>query len=239
MKLLWTSFPVKCVSFALANFVHATEESTHMESLRLHILPKRKFDPNKVAYNVTTGVKRKPYNHEDNYFEDLLHSVVSFEQEFKWVMENLKHGDFQRFQEFKNERLQVIPMHLLKLEDKSTSSVTIDSGGPSSQVDSQVNTKKTPNTGKPQDADNMVESSRKSIEKQVMSTSNTEISSEAKGGSLEQEWGQFNQKLQGTPKASNTQETEEYKTPMHVHKDTEPQSIGEQSTPIEEQEKTS
>jgi len=53
-KSLWPIFPVKCSSFALANFVHATKESTHMEALRLHTLPKRQFDPNKVAYNVTT-----------------------------------------------------------------------------------------------------------------------------------------------------------------------------------------
>ena len=52
-------------------------------------------------------------------------------------------------------------MHLLKLEDKSTPSVPIDSGGPSSQVDSQVNTEKTPDTGKPQDTNNTAESSKK------------------------------------------------------------------------------
>jgi len=59
-KSLWPTFLVKCGSFSLANFVHATKESTHMEALRLHTFPKRKFDPNKVAYNVATRVKLKP-----------------------------------------------------------------------------------------------------------------------------------------------------------------------------------
>lgn len=43
-----------------------------MESLRLHTLPRRKFDPNKVACNVTTGLKLKAYDHGDNHFDDLL-----------------------------------------------------------------------------------------------------------------------------------------------------------------------
>ena len=152
---------------------------------------------------------------------------VSFEQAFKWAKVNLKLEDFQGFQEFRNERLQVIPRHILKSKDKSTPSVTIDSGGPSSHVDSQVNIEKTPNIGKPQDADNTAKSGRKSAEKQVMSTPTTKINSEVKGSSLEQEWDQFNKKLQGTPKATNTHEIEEFKTPLHVHKDREPKSICE------------
>jgi len=126
-------------------------------------------------------------------------------------------------------------MHLLKPKDKSTPSVIVDSGGPSSQVDSWVNTEKTPDTWKPQDMDNKTKSSKKSAEKQVMSTPTTEIFLEAKGSSLEQEWDWFNQKLQGTPKASNTQEMEECKNPLHVHKDIDPKSINKQSTPMEEQ----
>jgi len=49
-KSLWPTFLVKCGSFDLSNFVHATKESAHMEARRLHTLPKRKFDPNKVAW---------------------------------------------------------------------------------------------------------------------------------------------------------------------------------------------
>ena len=184
-KSLWPSFPVKCGSFDLANFVHATKESTQMEALRLHTLPKRKFDPNKVAYNVTAGVKLKPYNHEDNYFEDLLQSDESFEQAFEWAKVNMNPEDFQIFKKFRNERLEVIPMHLLKPEDKPTPSVTVDSEGPSSRIDSQVNTEKKPDIGKLEDADNTTESNRKSAEKQMIGTSTTEISLEVKDSSLE------------------------------------------------------
>lgn len=69
-KSLWPSFPVKCGYFSLVNFVYANKESGHMEALRLHTFPKRQFDPEKVAYNITTTVNLKQYNHEDNDFED-------------------------------------------------------------------------------------------------------------------------------------------------------------------------
>lgn len=132
-----------------------------MEALRLHTFLKRKFGLDKVAYNITTVVKLKKYNDEDNNFEDLLQLAESFEQALEWARENQKPEDFQSFQEFKNERLEVIPIHLLKLEDKPTPSVTIDNEGPISRVDSQVNIEKTLDTGKPQDAGNTTESNRK------------------------------------------------------------------------------
>ena len=68
-----------------------------MEALQLHTLPKRKFDLEKVAYDITTTVKLKPYNHEDNYFEDLLQSAKSFEQAFEWAKVNLSPKKFERF----------------------------------------------------------------------------------------------------------------------------------------------
>ena len=98
-----------------------------MEGLRLHTLPKRKFDPNKVAYNITIALKIKPYNHEVNDFEDLLQSVESFKQSFEWERENLSPGNFGNIQEFRNRRLEIIPMHLLKIEYKPTPSVTVNS----------------------------------------------------------------------------------------------------------------
>jgi len=61
---------------------------------------------------------------------------------FEWEKVNLKLEYFQSFQEFRTERLQVILRHLLKPEDKPTPSVTVDSEGPGSRIDSQVNTEK-------------------------------------------------------------------------------------------------
>ena len=83
-------------------------------------------------------------------------------------------------------------MHLLKIEDKPTPSVIVNSEGPSSRIESQVNTEKTLDTGKAQDTDNTAESNKKSAEKQVMSTPPKEINSKVRGNSLEQEWDQFN-----------------------------------------------
>lgn len=176
-----------------------------MEALRLHTLPKRQFNPDKVALNITTAVKLKPYNHEDNDFEDLLQLVKSFEQAFKWAKANLNPENFEIFREFRNERLAVILIHLLKIEDKPTPSVTINSEGPSSRTMSQVNTDKTLDMRKAQETDNTTESNRKSAEKQVLSTPPKEINSEDKGNRLEQEWDQFNYKPQDTPKTTDTQ----------------------------------
>ena len=81
-KYLWTSFPIRCGSFSLANFNHATKESLSLESLRLHTLPKRQFDPDKIAHNITTTIRIKPFNYEANDSEDLLQSAESFEQVF-------------------------------------------------------------------------------------------------------------------------------------------------------------
>lgn len=46
-----------------------------MEGLRLHTFPKSQFDPDKIAYNITTVLNIKPYNHEANDFENLLHGL--------------------------------------------------------------------------------------------------------------------------------------------------------------------
>jgi len=95
-------------------------------------------------------------------------------------------------------------MHLLNIEDKPTPSVTVNSEGPISCMESQVIAEKTPDTGNSQDTNNTTVSSRNSTNKYVMSTPSKEINSKVKGNSLEQEWDQFNQKLQDTPKTTDT-----------------------------------
>jgi len=96
-KLLWPYFPIRCGSFSLENFKHAIKESVNPASLRIHTFPKRKFDQDKIVYNITTAVKIKPYKHEVNYFEDLLQSAQSFEQSFEWARTNLSPEDFESF----------------------------------------------------------------------------------------------------------------------------------------------
>jgi len=88
-KLLWPYFPILCSSFSLANSNHAIKESVSLEGLRLHTFPKRNFDPDKIAYNITTSVKIEPYNHEANKFQDLSWLAQSFEQSFEWARTNM------------------------------------------------------------------------------------------------------------------------------------------------------
>ena len=42
---LWPTFPIKCDSFTLANFVHATKESTEMEALRIYTFSYKAIQP--------------------------------------------------------------------------------------------------------------------------------------------------------------------------------------------------
>lgn len=164
-KLLCLSFPIRCGSFSLENFNHAIKESVSLESLRLHTFPKRRFDRDKIAYDITTTMNIKPYNHEANYFEDLLQLAESFEQSFEWARTNLSPEDFESFQEFKNKRLEIILLHVLKIKDKPTHSVIVNNEGPNSHIESQVYTGKVLDIGKAQDTKNTTESRRKSTKK--------------------------------------------------------------------------
>ena len=139
-KPLWPSFPIRCGYFLLENFNHATKESLSLESLKLHTLPKRQFDPDKITHNITIVAKIKPFNHEAKNPEDILQSVESFEQVFDWVKANLSPEYFEKFQKFRNQMLEIIPLHLLRVKGKPTSNVTINSQGPNSCIESQENT---------------------------------------------------------------------------------------------------
>lgn len=65
-----------------------------MKVIKLHTFPKGKFYLDKVEHNITTTVNLKPYNHEDNDFEDVLQLAKSIEQAFEWVKANL---DLEKF----------------------------------------------------------------------------------------------------------------------------------------------
>ena len=78
-KSFWPSFPIRCGSFSLENFNHANKELLSLESRRLHTLPKRQFDPEKVAQNVTTKLKLKPCVHEAQEFNNILQLAQTFE----------------------------------------------------------------------------------------------------------------------------------------------------------------
>lgn len=108
--------------------------------------------------------------------------------------------------------------------------MTVNIEGPSSHIESQVNTEKTLDIGKAQYTDNTTESNRKLVEKQVMKTPPKEISLEVKSHNLEQEWDQFNKKLEDTPNTTDTQETMKCQTPLHNQENTESKQMDEKVT---------
>lgn len=130
-------------------------------------------------------------NHDANNSEDLVQSAESFKQAFEWAMEIMSPEDFESFQEFKNERVEIIPLHLLKTKEKPTPNVTVNREGPNSRIESQVDTRKELDTGKSQDTENTVEFNRMSTKNQVISDLTKDIGSEIISNSLEQEWDQL------------------------------------------------
>lgn len=76
--LLGSLFPIQCGSFLLENFNHANKELLNLESLMLHTLPKRKFDRENVAKNVSITLNLKPYVREAQEFKDILQSAELF-----------------------------------------------------------------------------------------------------------------------------------------------------------------
>ena len=65
------------------------KQSLSLESLKLHTLPKRQFDPDKITHNITTTVMIKPFNHEANDSKDILQLAKSFKQVLDYVKANL------------------------------------------------------------------------------------------------------------------------------------------------------
>jgi len=60
----------------------------------------------------------------------------------EWAKDNLSHDDFKKFQELGSQRLETIPLHLLRAEEKPTPNVTMRNAGPNSRIESQVDTRK-------------------------------------------------------------------------------------------------
>ena len=107
---------------------------------------------------------------------------------FEWARENPSLEYFGSFQELINKRLEIISLHLLKIEDKPTPSVIVNSEGPNYCIESQVDTWKSLDTRRAQDTENIAESNRRSAEKQGMSSPTKDIGSEIKINSLEHQW---------------------------------------------------
>lgn len=100
-KHMWPTFPLWCGIFTLHNYKHAEKEANKIQMLNLATIPNRKFDPRKVAYNVTSQAKLTKFDHEANDFDDLFASA----EIFYWVkgLAHIKYGEegLEKFNRFK------------------------------------------------------------------------------------------------------------------------------------------
>ena len=74
-KQVWPPFPLRHGTYTLHEFKHAEKEAEKTKDLNLAVIPKRQYDPNKVAYNFTIHVKISKFIHEEDEFDDLYAST--------------------------------------------------------------------------------------------------------------------------------------------------------------------
>ena len=102
-----------------------------MNSLTLATLPSRRFDPNKVVYNVLEQAKLTKFEHKEDDFDDLFSSVESLFQ-VQTLAKMRYHDDrLAEFNKLREQRLQTLPLDLL-----ATASM-IQSSKPEQQLTSE------------------------------------------------------------------------------------------------------
>ena len=78
--MLFRSFPFKCGDYTLNNFVHAEKEVVKLTNLKISTIPRRQYDPRKVAFYFTTSVSIAQFEHELDEFDDLFVSIDNLSQ---------------------------------------------------------------------------------------------------------------------------------------------------------------
>jgi len=96
-KQVWPSFPLCCGTYTLHDFMHAEKEAEKTKDLNLAVIPKRQYDPKKVAYNFTNQVKISKFIHEEDELDDLfalaqLFSQVTHLERFKLGAEKMNNS---------------------------------------------------------------------------------------------------------------------------------------------------
>ena len=95
------------------DFKHAEKEVEKTKDLSLVVIPKRQYDPNKVAYNFTSQVKIRKFIHEEDEFDDLFASQELFSQVTQLERFKLGATKMDKFMEYRTQRLQTLPLDLL------------------------------------------------------------------------------------------------------------------------------
>lgn len=109
----WPPFPLRCDTYTLHDFKHAEKEAEKNKDLSLAVIPKRQYDPNKVAYNFTSQGKISKFIHEEEEFDDLFTSTELFSQVTHLERFKLGAAKMDKFMEYRTQRLQTLPLYLL------------------------------------------------------------------------------------------------------------------------------
>lgn len=113
-KHMWPTFPLRCGAFTLHAFKHVEKEAEKIKLLSLATIPKRKYDPEKVVYNVNSQSKIARFDHEEDSFDDLLGSTEIFSQVKEMSKTKLGTEGLEKFNRLEAQRLEILPIDLLE-----------------------------------------------------------------------------------------------------------------------------
>ena len=81
--------------------------------LKLVVIPKRKYVPKFVAYNVTSQAKIAKFEHEKDNYDDFFASAELFSQVKQLAKIKLGAEGLEECLKFRTHRLQTLPLDLL------------------------------------------------------------------------------------------------------------------------------
>lgn len=121
-KQIWPPFPLRCGIYTLHDYKHAKKEAEKINILNLGTLPNRRFDPNKVVYNVLEQEKLTKIEHKKDELDDLFSSAKLLFQ-VQAIAKMRYHNDrLVEFNKLREQRLQTLPLDLLAIAPMTQSS---------------------------------------------------------------------------------------------------------------------
>jgi len=115
-KSIWPAFPLQCGSFALHAYGYVAKEAEIIMSLKSIIVPRRQYDPNKIAKEFNTMVKVKQFSHEEDAFNDLFQGEKNFAQVLHSTSLQVSSKDINYFHVYRNKTPLKVPLDLLQIE---------------------------------------------------------------------------------------------------------------------------